>query len=239
MQRKIIMNNTSSIITAPRPTPKAVKILSGIPKKSAKPHCESHRSNSRFKELVEDSPGAVEQCTTKQFLVHLFGDQVNSVLVTDDVNVFHMEWSSNPAAYRYFNPITLNKSEEQRAYGNKITQNDVLKLGDLQYAAFEVCAATLPEQFTLEVQTGGYPTVAIVSVDETTVHMVCKVNATSMEQYQDRCELILRMAHDIYDCERTAKQIVWCRTPSIECGNLLYLDPAVKWGLPIYTKDFA
>lgn len=161
------------------------------------------------------------------------------MVVADDPNDFQLPWIRNQdETWKYFSPIPLSKEHANGSYGNRITQFD-LSHGQFEYAAFEVCSGELPEQFTLEVQTEGYPAVAVISVDALTVHMLCHVGAGNVEHYRDQCELILRMAHDIVDCGREAKQIAFCSMPQFQKGNLLFLDPKVKWLLPVPTKDFA
>jgi hypothetical protein len=200
---------------------------------------ESDRSNSSFSSLVKSSPLDVKQCTQEQFLTHIFGSNVPFVLAPDDLNAFYVQWLPNPRSRReFFNPVTLSRDHETRPYGKQNTQSDVLKKGNLKYAAFVVCTEELPGMFTNEVECGAYPTAAIISVTPFSVHMLCKVDAKSLDQYRDRCELILRVAND-NECSRGAYQISFCAMPSIEKANLLYLNPGVLWDLPVPTKDFA
>lgn len=237
---KTIMNSEHT----PTQDSTANELAVGLLPRNGPQHVEqpdpSHRYHSSYEDLIKSSPIDVVNCTQEQFLTHLFGADWKSVLVTNDPSDFHLNWMSKPGdRYKFFSPVSLSREHEQGPYGNRVSVFDLYTHGRLKYAAFEVNSDLLPEQFTLEVETAGYPTSAVISVCDTTVHMLCRVDAENSEQYRDRCELIFRMAHDIYDCERSAKQISFCNMPTLNKGNLLYLAPDEKWRLPIPTKDFA
>ena len=217
-----------------------IGLFNDHPNQTQKSHEESYRGNSYFNGLVAISPENVENCTQEQFLSHIFGSDIKSVLVTDTTNDFHLEWSENSNVLRrYFSPVTILRSEKQRLYGDKITHFDVFKHGQLKYAVFEVSASDMADMFLMEVECEGYPAAAIISIDSETVHMLCRVDATSLEQYQDRCDMILRVANELWNCNRSAWQVSFCSMPNLEKGNLLYLNPTVLWRIPIPTSDFA
>lgn len=199
----------------------------------------SHREESCHKDLTKSSPEDVVNCTQEQFLTRLFSVDLRSVLVTNDPNDFHLRWLGKPGdPWKYFCPVTITRDFENGPYGNRVGVFDLVGQGNLKYAAFEVTSGDLPEQFILEVETKGYPTAAVISVDERTVHLLCRVDAKDIEEYRDRCELIFRMAHDPWNMGRTAKQIAQCSMPTLENGSLLYFAPDEKWRLPVPTKDF-
>lgn len=205
----------------------------------AKSFASCHREKSYHKDLVNSSPEDVVNCTQEHFLTRLFGVDLRSVLVTNDPNDFHLRWLGKPGdPCKYFCPVTITRDLEHGPYGNRVGVFDLVGQGNLKYAAFEVTSGDLPEQFILEVETKGYPTAAVISVDERNVHLLCRVDAEDIEEYRDRCELIFRMAHDPWNMGRTAKQIAQCSMPTLENGSLLYFAPDEKWRLPVPTKDF-
>ena len=208
-----------------------------LERKEKEPFC---RELSLFKSVIKASPLDAEQCTQEQFLTHLYGADVESVVATDNLNASYLDWMGKPNyKYSFFNPITIPRRHERLPYGTRLTQGDLLLKGNLKYAAFEVSSEEMPELFTLEVETDGYPIAAIISVERAIVHVLFKVDAQSVEQYKDRCELIYRVADDVDGCSRSASQIDFCTMPDVKMRNLLYLNPEVAWNLPVPTKDFA
>lgn len=197
----------------------------------------SHRTNSLFKELAAISPVAVENCGKDQFIEHLFGNQANSVLVSNDPNQMVLEpitnvWGIN----EYFFPILPPKGGV-RTRSSFVSLMDVLKAGRYKYAVFEVDTDDMPEQFVREIELGSYPCAAVISIYPSVVHMVCRVDATSAEHYQDCCEAVLRVANDLMECNRAAGQLLFGSMPTREKGNLLYLNPKAQWRIPVPNKD--
>lgn len=198
---------------------------------------QSHREKSLFKELAAISPVIVEHCGKDQFIAHLFGSQVNSVLLSNDPNQMQLEPMTNSVdIYEYFLPILPTK-RGTRTRSSFVSLMDVLKTGRYKYAVFEIYCDDMPDQFVKEIKLGSYPCAAVISIYPTLVHMVCRVDATSAEHYQDCCEAILRVANDEMECNRSATQLIFCSLPRMEKGNLLYLNPKAQWQIPVPNKD--
>lgn len=232
MTIKTLANIPQNIIRDNKPT----GAIAG-PSEADTPSKECHRANSLFKELAEISPVPVESCSKDQFISHLFGNQANAVMVANDTNFMQLEpitnlWGIND----YFLPVLPSKRND-RSRSSFVSLMDVLKSGRYKYAVFEVDTDDMPEQFVREIRQGSYPCAAVVSIYPSIVHMVCRVDATSAEHYQDCCEAIMRVAHDIMDCNRSATQLVFGSLPTMEKGNLLYLNPKAQWRIPVPNKE--
>lgn len=200
-------------------------------------HMLSHRINSSYRELEKISPVPVEQCSNDQFVKHLFGNQASSVLVVNDPNHMRLEPITNVRGdTEYFLPI-LPPKNGPRTRSSFVNLMDVLKDARYKYAVFEVQTDEMAREFVTGIKLGSYPCAAVVSIDPSTVHMVCRVDATTAEHYQDCCEAIIRVAHEIMDCNRSATQVTFCSMPAKEKGNLLYLNPKAQWRIPVPNKD--
>lgn len=198
---------------------------------------QSHREKSLFKELAAISPVIVEHCGKDQFIAHLFGSQANSVLLSNDPNQMVLEPITNSGdIYEYFLPI-LQTKRGTRTRSSFVSLMDVLKAGRYKYAVFEVDTDDMPEQFVREIKLGSYPCAAVISIYPSVVHMVCRVDATSAEHYQDCCEAVLRVANDLMECNRAAGQLLFGSMPTREKRNLLYLNPKAQWRIPVPNKD--
>lgn len=198
----------------------------------------SHRINSSFKEVTTLSPFPVEHCTQGQFLSHLFGSHMKAALVTNDLNNFELgQYGDARNTFGYFLPVAMSRGDKRRRNGDKTTLFDALKDGRFRYAAFEICTEDASQDFVAEVKSGTYPTAAIISIAPSTVQMLCRVDATSGDHYQDCCELILRVANDLMKGNRKAIQTTFCRLPSPGKGDLLYFNPRVQWHIPVLNND--
>jgi hypothetical protein len=199
-------------------------------------HRLSHRKNSSYRELAAISPVPVTYCSRDEFVTHLFGNQASSVLVVNDPNHMRLEPITEVRGdIEYFLPI-LPPKKGLWTRSSFVNLLDVLKDVRYKYAVFEIETDEMAEGFVSGVECESYPCAAVISISPSIAHMVCRVDATTTEHYQDCCEAIIQVANDIMDCSRSATQVTYCSMPTPEKGNLLYLNPEAQWHTPVYSQ---